>query len=57
MPLQIDVTLSGMTTPVRKTVLLSKKTNSFTIPVDAAPTTVVLDPEKWVLMEGEMLGR
>jgi aminopeptidase N len=57
MPLQIDITLTGKATPVRKTVTLSGKTNSFVIPVDAAPTGVVLDPEQWVLMEGEMVVR
>jgi aminopeptidase N len=56
MPLQIDITLPGKTAPVRKTVQISGKTNSFVIPLDAAPTEVVLDPEKMVLMEGEMVG-
>jgi hypothetical protein len=54
MPIQMDISLPGKTAPIRRTVTLSGKTNSFVIPLDAAPTGVVLDPEKWVLMEGEI---
>jgi hypothetical protein len=57
MPIQVATSLPGKPAPIRKTVTLSWKSNSFVIPVDAAPTTVVLDPEKWVLMDAAVVGR
>jgi aminopeptidase N len=56
MPIQVSISQPGKPAPIRKTVTLRGKKNSFVVPVDAAPSRVVLDPEKWVLMESEWVG-
>jgi hypothetical protein len=55
MLIQLAISLPNKAAPLRKTVTLSGKSNAFTFALDAAPTAVVLDPDGWVLMEGEMV--
>jgi aminopeptidase N len=57
MPIQLAITIPGKVAPAWKTVQLSGKTHTFTFPLDTAPTVVVLDPDRWVLMEVEMMGK
>jgi VCBS repeat-containing protein len=52
MPLQIEIGQAGK--QIRKTITLSGKSNTISVPLDNAPTEVVLDPDHWVLMEAEM---
>jgi VCBS repeat-containing protein len=52
MPIQVDIRQTGK--QIRKTITLSGKSNTISIPLDNAPTEVVLDPDHWVLMEAEM---
>ena len=52
MPLQVDIRQAGK--QIRKTITLSGKSNTISVPLDNAPTEVVLDPDHWVLMEAEM---
>jgi aminopeptidase N len=56
MPIQFAISLPGKPAPIRKTVALTGKSNTFSIPLDAAPFSVVLDPDGWVLMESEWVG-
>jgi aminopeptidase N len=51
MPVQVSIALPGKTTPVRQVITLKDKVSKYTIPVEAAPIEVVLDPEHWVLMD------
>jgi len=50
MPVQIEIhTAQGE--PVIKTLPVNEKKNEFTIHLDAAPVNILLDPDKWILME------
>jgi aminopeptidase N len=51
MPSQLAISLLGKPASLGKTVTLSGKSYVFTIQLDTVPTVVLLDPEKWVLME------
>jgi aminopeptidase N len=52
MPVQIAIhTAQGK--PVIKTLQVNEKKNEFTIPIDAAPLNIVLDPDSWVLMDAK----
>ena len=55
MPLQIAIQRQGKTIPLITTVTLADKSNTYTIPVDALPSGVVLDPDTWVLMDAELI--
>ena len=55
MPLQIAIQRQGKSIPLITTVTLADKSNTFTIPVEALPTEVVLDPDTWVLMDAELV--
>ena len=52
MPLQIDIRQGGK--QIRKTITLSGKSSSISIPLDSAPVEIILDPDHWVLMDGEL---
>jgi hypothetical protein len=41
----------------REEKLLSRQTRNINFPLDTAPAAVVLDPDQWVLMDKEMVGR
>ena len=45
MPIQVATSLPGKPAPIRKTVALTGKSNTFSIPLDVAPISVVLDPD------------
>jgi aminopeptidase N len=50
--LPIEVGIGGPAEPMRiERIDLSQATGQFTIPVDAEPSAVVLDPNTWLLME------
>lgn len=52
MPVQIAIhTAQGK--PIIKTLQVNEKKNEFTIPIDAAPLNIVLDPDSWVLMDAK----
>lgn len=55
MPLQIAIQRQGKSIPLITTVTLADKSNTYTIPVEALPTEVVLDPDTWVLMDAELV--
>lgn len=52
MPLQLDIRQTGKVT--RKTVVLSGKTQTITIPLETSPADIVLDPDHWILMDAEL---
>jgi len=51
MPLDIGIYFAGDNDPQFENVLVDKNENTFTIKVPAEPEKIVLDPNKWVLME------
>lgn len=51
MPVQVGIYYDGELRPQIETLQVNEPANSFTIPLDRAPTNVVLDPNTWVLME------
>ena len=53
MPLQVAIYQVNKDKPIIETVTLDKETKSFSISVDFDPANVVLDPEKWVLMDAD----
>lgn len=53
MPIPIAVQLPGKTNSIRKLIELKEKSVEFTLPLNASPKDVVIDPDKWVLMEVE----
>jgi aminopeptidase N len=55
MPLQIAIQQQGKTIPLITTITLAEKSNTYTIPFDALPSGVVLDPDTWVLMDAELV--
>lgn len=50
MPIQIAIQ-SATGKPMIKTLPVNEKQNEFILPVDVAPTDIVIDPNNWVLME------
>lgn len=50
MPMQVAIYQSDVDKPVIENVTLDKESNSYTIPVAFNPAKVILDPEKWILM-------
>ncbi len=57
MPVQIGIYYDGELRPRIETLQVNEPDNSFTIPLDRAPTNVVLDPNTWVLMEAEFFNQ
>ncbi len=55
MPLQVAIQLPGKTNTLVKTIMLTEKMNSYTLPVEAMPSAVILDPDTWVLMDAELV--
>jgi aminopeptidase N len=53
MPVQIVIELTGKATLVTKKIMLKQQSESITIPVDAAPVNLRLDPDSWLLMDAE----
>lgn len=51
MPVQLAIYIPNKNQPVIKTVLVKARSNVFSLPVDAAPENIILDPNSWVLME------
>lgn len=51
MPMEIGVYSKGQPTPVMERVRVTAKANTFTINAPAAPDSVRLDPNLWVLMD------
>jgi len=59
-PLELGIFQGGAgrrTGPRIETVQLDEATETYTFRLDAEPTEVVLDPETWLLMEGEITRR
>jgi aminopeptidase N len=52
MPIQVEIRQGGK--QIRKTITLSGKSNTINIPVEGAPTELILDPDHWVLMDAEL---
>jgi len=50
MPVQLAI-YSGEGKPVIETLQVNEKRNEFILPVERAPTNIVLDPNNWVLMD------
>lgn len=50
LPVQLAI-YSGEGKPVIETLQVNEKRNEFILPVDRAPTNIVLDPNNWVLMD------
>lgn len=50
MPVQLAI-YSEQGEPVMKTLQVNEKQNEFRLPVDRAPTNIVLDPNHWLLMD------
>jgi aminopeptidase N len=55
MPLQVAIQRQGKPIPLITTVTLADMSNTYTIPVDALPSAVILDPDTWVLMDAELV--
>lgn len=53
MPIEIAVHYRGQTVPVIEKVRIDKHANTFAIDVKEAPEKIVLDPNRWVLMDAE----
>jgi aminopeptidase N len=53
MPIQLGITLPGESRMQIETIVVSKKRQSFMLPLAKEPTSVVLDPNTWVLMQAE----
>jgi VCBS repeat-containing protein len=49
MPIQADIQQAGK--QIRKTITLTGKSNTISVPLDTAPTEITLDPDHWVLMD------
>ena len=56
LPIEIGITGPKNTMRIER-VELSQATGQFTIPADAEPSSVVLDPNTWVLMETPEFGK
>ena len=55
MPLQVAMYYPGNNKAIIKTVQVTDKTNMFKFIVEGEPVKLVLDPNSWVLMEGEAM--
>jgi aminopeptidase N len=53
-PLDIGISIAGETTTGLETVQISGAAETFSFAVDSAPTAVTLDPDTWLLFEGEL---
>ncbi len=54
MPIQIGITLPGETKMRIETIQVNKRQQSFTVALEKEPAAVVLDPNTWVLVQGEI---
>lgn len=54
MPVEIGLYYKGQSGPTIERVQVNEKSNVFTFPVTSEPEDVRLDPNVWVLMEGEI---
>lgn len=52
MPIQVEIRQGGK--QIRKTITLTGKSSTISIPLDIPPTEITLDPDHWVLMDAEM---
>lgn len=53
MPVPIAIHLPGKTSVIKKIIDLKEKSVVYTIPLDSSPTEIIIDPDKWVLMNVE----
>lgn len=53
-PLDIGISVAGETTTSVETVHIDGAAETFSFAVDSAPTAVTLDPDTWLLFEGEL---
>ena len=53
-PLDIGISVSAEVPTRVETLQMRSAVETFAIPVDAAPNTVTLDPDTWLLFEGEL---
>ncbi len=51
MPVQVGIYSINQPKPIIKTIQLTEKENTFTLPVDLQPEKIILDPDRWVLMD------
>lgn len=51
MPVPITVKVPGKTGTVKKVIELNKKSVVYILPVDSIPSDIIIDPDKWVLMD------
>jgi aminopeptidase N len=51
MPLEIAIYSDANKQPMIRKVSLDSRSNSYTIKVDKMPTTIILDPNSWILMD------
>ena len=56
MPVEVGLDVAGEHALRLVRIDLSSKRQSFTLPLDAAPRSVVLDPRTWVLMDARVSG-
>jgi aminopeptidase N len=52
MPIEVAIYQSEDKPPLIKKIAINEMSNVFRIPIEFAPTKIVLDPNSWVLMEG-----
>lgn len=53
MPIEVAIYFEGQDKPKIEVLQVNKKSNVFTIEIQAEPLNVVIDPNKWVLMDME----
>ena len=53
MPIEVGIYTDDAALPRLEALEVDEQQNTFTFPLDNAPTDVVLDPNTWVLMEAD----
>jgi len=51
MPVELQINL--LSGPIHKTIWVDKKFNSYTFPLSERPTTIIFDPDNWILSQRE----
>lgn len=56
-PLDVAALVPGKAEPQRFSLEVTQMRQEFTLPLDASPTKITLDPDVWLLFEGKITGR
>ncbi|NJN41856.1 MAG: hypothetical protein HC811_06135 [Flammeovirgaceae bacterium] len=54
MPIQVAIYSKSSKQPMIKTIQVTEKSNAFVISTDSEPEKIIIDPNFWVLMDGNI---